>query len=243
MYAFITTKAVAVGLAATAILGGGVAAEASGTTAMFTGRTNAEVAAQSDRQHAIETLANIEADTHATAGLDRARAAVALDRPSGQADVDASADASIGAQVSAEARSRVGAMKDFVLELLGVETGHGANASVSASTGAGVDTAINAVTDAKAKANAAADGGLSTALSVIGNSRADGTTTAEANTNAEAGLATALEAMMSAGSEASEGTSSEANVNAQATLEGLGASAGGSAEGSAGLRLKLSRSR
>lgn len=227
MYAFITTKAVAIGLATTAILGGGIAAEASGTTAMMTGRSNAHVAVQSGQEKALDALASLRVDAHAAAGLDRARAAIGLDHPNkrpeatlnvsshatagGQGDVGNGA--SIGTQVNAEARGHTGSLKEFVLNLLGVETGHRSQTSVAASTG--TDTAINAVTDAQTKANAEADSGLSIALNAV----------------------------TSAGSEASEGASSEANLNAQTVLEGQGASASGSATGSTGLRIGLSRTR
>lgn len=240
MYTFatigMTKKALAVGLAATAILSGGVAAEASGTTAAIMSRVEARVAAQDGRAKALETLAHIDANTHATAGLDKARVAVSADRPAidAAADVDAraSGDAGIGTAVSAEAQTRRGAMKEFVLNLLGIETRGDARASVSAN--AGTDTAINAVTNAKA--NTAAEGGISTALNAIGgNHEAD--TSADADTHAAAGLSTALDAVTSAGAEASGGVSSESNLTAQSTLEGL--TANGAANGSSNLRLGL----
>lgn len=246
MNAFIMTKkAVAIGLAATALVGGGIAAEASGTTTLVTGRGNAHVAVQSDHDRALEALATLEANAHADAGLDRARAAIAADRPlvDVTADVSARADggAGIGAQVSAEAQTRKGSMKDFVLGLLGIETGRDAHAKVATNAHVGTDNAINAVTDAKA--NAAADAGIATALNAIGHGQADVAANSQVNANAGVGLSTALNAVTSVGAEASGGVSSNANANAQTVLEGLGATAGTSAEGSAGLRLGLVRAR
>ena len=239
MYTFatisMTKKAIAVGLAATAILGGGIAAEASGTTAAIMGRVDARVSAQDGRTKALETLANVDANTHATAGLDKARIAVSADRPAVDATANvnarASGDAGIGTAVSAEAQTRRGSMKEFILNLLGIETRDDAHASVSAN--AGTDTAINAVTDAKA--NAAAEGGISTALNAIGSGQANAS--ADADTHAAAGLSTALDAVTSAGAEASGGVSSESNLTAESTLEGLAAN--GAANGSANLRLGL----
>lgn len=233
----VTKKAVAATLAAATILGGGVAAEASGVTAALTGQSETH-ASVTGKDKTLDVTASLDANEHASGRLDKAQATI--NREGGES-------AGIGAQVSAEARTHRGSMKEFVHNLLGLRASTDAHGSASVNddehanvnSDDGAEDAIEAVAEAKAEAkaeaNEAADDGPSTAIDAIGSGHVK--VTHEANVNAEAGLSKALNAVTSAGSEASGGASSDANANARTTLEGLSAS--GSATTSTGLRLGL----
>lgn len=241
----VTKKAMAAGIATAAILGGGIAAEASGVTASLTGRTTADAhVSRSGTETALETLATVDARANAEGGLQTARDAIAAAQARKDARIDTQArvnagaegqhDASVGAQVSVQAQSRLGAMKEFVLNLLGVQTG--GNAHVSASVG-GTEAALDAVTNAGAAP--AAEFGISTAVNAIGGGQADLSGASGTNVHAAAGLSTALDAVTTQGAEASAGVSADSNLTAQTTLDGIGAGL----SGSAGLRLGMSRTR
>lgn len=170
----VTKQALAVAIAATAILGGGLVAEASQITAAGAGHAGIRVASQAGADTALDALATIRADVRAGGGLKSALGGIT---PHGaaaktEARLDARTgdqrDPSIGERVRVEAHSRIGSMQQFVLGLLGIQTGAGAQVAV----GDGTETARAAVAIGSGQSHAAltphaatdTTGGLSTAL-------------------------------------------------------------------------------
>lgn len=231
----VAKKTLATGLAAGVMLGGAVAAEASGLTSALSGHLTADsyVAADAQTDTAIETLAASNAHAQADTGLQTAVGAITNTHASmdtdAQAHVTADVDgsASIGKQVSAEARSRVSAMAEFVLDLLGInvdprsDTTAGATVAIDADVKStpGLETAIEAAVSAGVSEQA--ETVISTALKAIG----------DAQTGMQAqigGLSTAVAA--------------GANVAADGELDASspsGVAAGGSAHGSGNLGIGL----
>lgn len=233
----VTKKAFAVVIASTAILGGGMIAEASQMTAAGTGHASTRVASHAGADTALDAIASIRADIQAGSGLKTALGGITRHGAAGQTDVrvDLGAedqhDVSLGARLRAEAHNRIGSMKEFVLGLLGIQTG------AQVVVGDGTETARTAVTTTNA--NPASQSGIATAVGAIGSGQSHAALASHAETDATVGLSTALDAITSATTEGSAG----ANLTALSTANGPDGGTGGSTSGSAGLRLGLSGTR
>lgn len=224
-------KTLAAGVAAGVILGGGVAAEASGVTSTVSGHFTADshVAANPRTDTAIETLAAINGNAHADVGLQTAMGAIADAHANAEADAqahvaaDVDGSASIGEQVSAEARSRVGAMAEFVLDLLGInvdahsDTTADATVAIGADAGAKSTPGLESATEAVVSADVSeqAEAGISTALNAIG----DAQTGVQAQID---GLSTVVVAGANAGAGGELDASSPSGVAAGGSARGSG---------------------
>lgn len=187
----VTKQALAVAIAATAILGGGMVAEASQMTAAGTGHAGTHVASHAGADTALDAIASIRADIQVGSGLGAALGAPHGAAAKTEARLDARTgdqrDPSIGERVRVEAHSRIGSMQQFVLGLLGIQTGAGAQVAV----GDGTETARAAVT--AANANPAAQAGIAAAAGAIGSDQSHAALTPHAATDATVGLSTALD--------------------------------------------------